>query len=107
MPSFWCQGVNYVSRFKIQDSGIHLPNISLCLGDSTLQRFQDSSFKIQVSSRQLPDISLFLEGSTERSNGSPGRTLGKILYGFRVLAHVLGIDALRAFQDSGVNWQCV
>ena len=77
MPSFWCQGANYVSRFKIQDSGIHLPNISLCLEDSTLQRFQDSSFKIQVSSRQLPDISLFLEGSTERSNGSPGRTLWK------------------------------
>ena len=77
-PSFWCQGANYVSRFKIQDSGMHLPNISLCLGDST-----------------------------ERSNGSPGRTLGKILYGFRVLTHVFGIDALRAFQDSGANWQCV
>ena len=40
-------------------------------------KFQASSFKIQVSSRQLPDISLCLEGSTERSNGIPGRTLGK------------------------------
>ena len=34
-----------------------------------------SRFRIQVSSRQLPNISPCLEGSTERSDGSLGRSL--------------------------------
>ena len=48
------------ARFKIQVSRF---------------RFQDSGFKIQVSSKLLPNIFPCLEGSTERSDGSLGRSL--------------------------------
>jgi len=40
--------------------------------------FQDSSFKNQVSSKLLPNIFPCMEGSTERSDGSLGRSLRKI-----------------------------
>jgi len=68
--------------------------------------FQDSSFKNQVSSKLLPNIFPCLEGSTERSDGSLGRSLREIAMAAhdrvsRLYCMVSGFK----FQDSGFRIQ--
>ena len=62
--------------------------------------FQDSSFKIQVSSKLLPNIFPCLEGSTERSDGSLGRSLRKI-----VLVAWDGVSGTARATKDGVSGQ--
>ena len=60
--------------------------------------FQDSGFN-----RWLPDISLCLEESTERSDGNPGRRLGKISMVARNASWVIGHTMVLCLEGSTLH----
>lgn len=59
--------------------------------------------KIQVSSVLLPNIPLCLEGSTERSDGNPGRRLGKIAMVARNASWVIGHTMVLCLEGSTLH----